>query len=152
VGRRAPHGSRFFFAGWADLHDAIYIWERATGTRKTHRVGFEGDVVPVHSLRIDRSVALDPDGIHAFFSSEDERRRERPSLHHLPRDARPFGEAPGRRALHQRQPLAAFDLTLSPDGRFLHASALCVTEGNTDLVATSTSSSRPTAAFAATSP
>ncbi len=118
--RRMARG--FFFAGWADAHDAIYVWERATGTRKTFRIGFEGDVQQVHSLRMDRTVALDPDGTHLFYSEK---------VSALPLDRR---FAIYRALLDGSQKTLVAELstncytrrlsiTLSPDGRHLHASA-----------------------------
>lgn len=127
--RRMAKG--YFFAGWADAHDAIYVWERATGTRRTYRIGFEGRVTQVHSLRMDRTVALDPDGLHLYYSEKNSSdvTDRRFSIYRSELDGAGKQLVADVSTSCFARRLA---IVLSPDGRFIHASAVGLSDSPTE--------------------
>ncbi|HVO30307.1 MAG TPA: hypothetical protein VMV18_06210 [bacterium] len=125
VTRRMAQG--YFFAGWADDYDAVYVFDRSTGERKTFRINFRGDVVQVNSRRLDRTVAITADGNHLFYSEKEAERRF--SIWRAGID----GTNPERIAEVATGCFARrLQLELSPDGEFLHASALGPADGALD--------------------
>lgn len=152
LGRERRMARGYFFAGWADAYDAFYAWERATTGRRTFRIGFDGGIAQVHSRRLDRTVALSADGESVFFSEKLD------------------GDASDRRFLLCRESLDGSHreviaeiatscfarrvaVTLSPCGRYLHASAVGPADGAGEqllafdlVVATDGSFRRPLAA------
>lgn len=124
VANRTMHviATESFFGGWDDAHDAFFVWDRQTGSRRVLRATISGRAVVVDAGHVDRRIARSADGRTVYFSEK---------FLADPADKRfTIYRAEDGRA---RVPIAMIATTcrtsrlalaLSPDGRYLHVSAL----------------------------
>lgn len=133
------------FGGWDDVHDAFFVWDRATGSRRVLRASITGRSVVVDAGHIDRRIARSADGRTVFFSEKfvAEEADKRFTIYRA-EDGRPR-VAIAMIATTCRTP--RLSLSLSPDGRYLHVSALgsledCKEPASFDLVVATDGSHR----------
>ena len=111
-----------FFGGWDDKHDAFFVWDRATGGRRVMRVTVEGKATIVDAGHMDRRIARSEDGRTVWFAVKfsDDVADKRFTIYRADDKA-------------ERVPVAMIvttcrterlKLTLSPEGKYLHVSAL----------------------------
>lgn len=111
-----------FFGGWDDAHDAFFVWDRATGGRRVMRVTVEGKATIVDAGHMDRRVARSEDGRTVWFAVKfaDDPADKRFTIYRADDKS-------------ERVPVAMIvttcrterlRLALSPEGKYLHVSAL----------------------------
>ena len=59
-----------FFGGWDDAHDAFFVWDRATGSRRVMRVNVSGKATLVDAGHMDRRLARSEDGRLLYYAEK----------------------------------------------------------------------------------
>lgn len=115
-----------YFGGWDDVHDAFFVWDRSTGGRQVTRVSVGGAAKLVDAGHMDRRIARSADGHTVWFAQKfsDDIADKRFTLYRA--DDRGAGKA-GAIAVAMIATTcrsSRVKLSLSPDEKYLHVSAL----------------------------
>ena len=119
-----------FFGGWDDPHDAFFVWDRATGGRRVMRVTVDGRATIVDAGHMDRRVARSEDGRTVWFAVKfaDDPADKRFTIYRADDTERVAVAMIVTTCRTER-----LKLTLSPEGKYLHVSALgTLDEGGTE--------------------
>lgn len=121
-----------YFGGWDDAHDAFFVWNRATGSRDVTRVTVGGAAKHVDAGHMDRRIARSEDGRTVWFAQKfcDDAADKRWTLYR----ADDKGERVAVAMIATTCRTNRVKLALSPDGKYLHVSALGVLEDGGEAV------------------
>jgi hypothetical protein len=112
-----------YFGGWDDAHDAFFVWNRATGSRDVTRVTVGGPAKHVDAGHMDRRIARSEDGRTVWFAQKfsDDAADKRFTLYKS--DDRGQARVPVAMIATTCR-ASRVKLALSPEGKYLHVSAL----------------------------